>query len=168
MGPAPPVLPAWSGRIGVVVARFHGDVTSALLQGALDALHAANLRDEDIEIVHVPGAFEIPVAARALVERRLVRAVVCLGCVIRGQTPHFDYISSACALGVMNVATDTGVPMAFGVLTTNTIEEAEARSEAGDGNKGREAAQAALEMAGTLGGLKRGRPHPGPRGRRRP
>ena len=102
---------------------------------------------DGVEVLRVPGAFEIPIAAQRVAETGKVSAVVCLGCLIRGATPHFDYIASACAHGITAAAAATGVPMAFGVLTTNSVEEAVERAADGEGNKGREAALAALEMA---------------------
>jgi 6,7-dimethyl-8-ribityllumazine synthase len=132
------------------VSRFNDDITGLLLSGAMSRLQEAGLRDPDIEVVHVPGAFEIPVAAQAMAASLRVRAIVCLGCVIRGETPHFEYISSACAHGIVDAALGTGVPMAFGVLTTNTLEEAAARAAPGPSNKGREAADAAIAMAGVV------------------
>ena len=142
-------------RIGVVVSRFHDDITGQLLHGALRTLRRAGVRDGAIEVVHVPGAFEIPLAAQALASSGRVGAIICLGCVIRGETPHFEYISSACAHGIIDAAARTGVPMSFGVLTTNTVDEATARAGDGPENKGEEAAHAALDMAALVLGLKR-------------
>lgn len=134
-------------RIAVVVSRFNDFVTERLLQGALAALAEAGVDRADVEVLDVPGAFEVPMAAQRVAETGRVQAVVCLGCLIRGGTPHFDYIAAACAHGIMAAAAATGVPMAFGVLTTNSIEEAVERAAPGDANKGREAATAALAMA---------------------
>lgn len=134
-------------RIAVVVARFHDFVTERLLNGALDALQEAGIDRADVEVLHVPGAFEIPIAAQRVAETGRVQAVVCLGCLIRGGTPHFEYIASACAHGITAAAAATGIPMAFGVLTTNSVEEAVERAAPGDANKGREAASAAIAMA---------------------
>src|SRR5205085_3048345 len=106
-----------------------------------------------VQVFEVPGAFEVPQAARAAAESGRFDAVVCLGCVVRGETPHFDYISSAVAHGIMTAAGDTGVPMAFGVLTTDTLNQAQARAGEGEDNKGREAAAAAIEMATLYRGL---------------
>jgi len=142
-------------RIAIVVSRFNDFVTDRLLAGAQEALRERGVAESDIEVLHVPGAFEVPIAAQRVAETGRVAAVVCLGCLIRGATPHFEYIASACAHGITAAAAATGVPMAFGVLTTNSAEEALERAAPGDGNKGREAALAALEMAtlfGTLGG----------------
>jgi 6,7-dimethyl-8-ribityllumazine synthase len=137
-------------RVAIVVARFNDFVTERLLAGARAALADAGLSDTDVEVLWVPGAFEIPLAAEAVAATGRVSAVVCLGCLIKGATPHFEYISSACAHGIMAAASKTRVPMAFGVLTTNSAEEALERAVEGPGNKGREAADAALEMARLL------------------
>jgi 6,7-dimethyl-8-ribityllumazine synthase len=134
-------------RVAIVVARFNDFVTERLLEGAHQALTEQQIGDGDIEVLRVPGAFEIPIAAQRVAETGRVEAVICLGCLIRGATPHFEYIASACAHGITAAASATGVPMAFGVLTTNSVEEALERAVTGEGNKGREAALAALEMA---------------------
>jgi 6,7-dimethyl-8-ribityllumazine synthase len=134
-------------RIAIVVSRFNDFVTDRLLAGAQEALREQGIADADVEVLRVPGAFEVPIAAQRVAETGRVAAVVCLGCLIRGATPHFDYIASACAHGITAAAAATGIPMAFGVLTTNSAEEALERAAAGDANKGREAAFAALEMA---------------------
>jgi 6,7-dimethyl-8-ribityllumazine synthase len=140
-------------RIAIVVSRFNDEVTERLLGAAQEVLREHGVASGDIELLRVPGAFEIPIAAQRIAETGRVAAVICLGCVIRGDTPHFEYISSACAHGITAAASATGIPMSFGVLTTNTEEEADARAGAGDANKGREAALAALEMARLLEGL---------------
>jgi len=134
-------------RIAIVVARFNDFITERLLEGATVALADAGVSGESVEVVRVPGAFEIPMAAQRIAETGQVEAVICLGCLIRGATPHFEYIASACAHGITAAAASTGVPMAFGVLTTNSAEEALERVAPGPGHKGREAADAALEMA---------------------
>ncbi len=134
-------------RIGIVVARFNDFVTDRLLAGAEQALREHGIADADVEVVRVPGAFEVPIAAQRLAETGRVAAVVCLGCLIRGATPHFEYIASACAHGITAAAAATGVPMTFGVLTTTSVEEALERAAPGEANKGREAALAALDMA---------------------
>jgi 6,7-dimethyl-8-ribityllumazine synthase len=144
-------------RIAVVVSRFNDFVTERLLGGALEALTEHGVAGDAVDVMRVPGAFEIPIAAQRLAETGRVSAVVCLGCLIRGATPHFEYIASACAHGITAAAAATGVPMAFGVLTTNSVEEALERAKSGDGNKGREAALAAIEMARTFAAL--GDPH---------
>jgi 6,7-dimethyl-8-ribityllumazine synthase len=134
-------------RVAVVVSRFNDFVTERLLDGAREALAEAGISGGDLEVWHVPGAFEIPMAAQRIAETGKIQAVVCLGCLIRGETPHFEYIASACAHGITAAAASTGVPMAFGVLTTNSAEEALERAAPGPANKGREAAEAALTMA---------------------
>ncbi len=140
-------------RVAIVVARFNDFVTTRLLAGAREALAAAGLGDDAIDVVWVPGAFEVPAAAQRVALTRGVAAVVCLGCVIRGGTPHFDYICSAAAHGVTHAASVTGVPMAFGILTTDSVEQAVERAAAGPSNKGYEAASAALEMASVFRAL---------------
>jgi 6,7-dimethyl-8-ribityllumazine synthase len=148
-------------RFAIVVARFNEEVTSGLLSGARAALIEAGVGDDDVTLVHVPGAFEIPVAALRLAESGRFDAVICLGCLIKGDTMHFEYIAEAVSHGIMTVSVTSGVPVAFGVLTTMTDEQALLRSAAGDGNKGRESALAAIEMA-TL--FKRLGAEPVPRG----
>lgn len=145
--PPAPLADASRLRIGIIVARFNAFVTDRLRDGAVAALREAGTAESAIEIFSVPGAFEIPQAARAVAETGRFDAIVCLGCLIRGETPHFEYIASAAAHGITAAAADTGVPMAFGVLTTNTREQAVERAGAGPDNKGREAAAAAIEMA---------------------
>ena len=137
-------------RIGIVVARFNDFITERLLTGAQDTIRDAGVPAEDVVLLRVPGAFEIPIAAQRLAETSRVDAVVCLGCLIRGATPHFEYIASACAHGITAAAAATGVPMTFGVLTTNSVEEALERAAPGDANKGREAALAAIDLIRTL------------------
>ena len=133
-------------RVGVVVSTYNDFVTDRLRSGAVEALRAGGVADDAIVIVTVPGAFEIPQAAHRLSAAGGVDAVVCLGCVIRGETPHFDFIASAVANGITTAAIASGRPITFGVLTTNSAEEALARAGAGAANKGWEAAGAALEM----------------------
>jgi 6,7-dimethyl-8-ribityllumazine synthase len=128
--------------VGVVVSRFNGNVTTQLLDGALAELSAAGVRQEAITIMVVPGAFELPLAATALAKTRRFACIVALGCVIRGDTPHFDYVSSEAASGLQLAALETGVPVSFGVLTLDRVEQAEPRI-----GKGAEAVRSALEMA---------------------
>jgi 6,7-dimethyl-8-ribityllumazine synthase len=137
-------------RFAVVVARFNDFVTDRLESGALAALKAAGVSADDISIIRVPGAFEIPFAARQAAQQGRFAAVICLGCLIRGATAHFEYIAGAASQGIMDASLLTGVPMTFGVLTTNSSEEALERAVPGPANKGWEAAMAAVEMA-TLG-----------------
>ena len=142
-------------RFAIVVSKFNDFVTDRLQAAALESLVAAGVALEDITIVRVPGAFEIPLAAQHAAEGGSYDAVVCLGCIIRGETPHFEFIASAVAHGLTTAAGATGVPMTFGVLTTNSAEEALARAGEGPENKGREAATAALQMAQVIAELRR-------------
>jgi 6,7-dimethyl-8-ribityllumazine synthase len=142
-------------RFAIVVSKYHDFVTDRLKAGALAALEAAGVAASDVTVVRVPGAFEIPIAAQHAAETGCFDAIVCLGCVIRGETPHFDYICSAVAHALTDGAAATGIPMAFGVLTTNSVEEALARAGDGPSNKGREAAVAAIEMADVVAQLTR-------------
>ncbi len=142
-------------RFAVVVSKYNDFVTDRLQTGALSALAAAGVASGDITVVRVPGAFEIPLAAQHAAESGRYDAIVCLGCLIRGETPHFEYISSAVSQGLTTAAAATGVPMSFGVLTTNSVEEALARAGDGSGNKGHEAAVAAIEMAEVVAQLTR-------------
>jgi 6,7-dimethyl-8-ribityllumazine synthase len=142
-------------RFALVVSKYNDFVTDRLQAGALAALAAAGVASDDITVVRVPGAFEIPLAAQHAAESGRFDAVVCLGCLIRGETPHFEFISSAVAHGLTTAAAATGVPMAFGVLTTHSVEEALARAGDGAGNKGHEAAVAAVEMAEVVAQLTR-------------
>lgn len=141
---------AAGSRIAVVVSRFNEEITSGLLAGAREALAEAGVRDDDVTVVHVPGAYEIPLTAMRLAESGTFDAVVTLGCLIKGDTMHFEYIAEATAHGIMDVSLATAVPVAFGVLTVMTDAQAEARAAAGPGNKGREAALAAIEMVTLL------------------
>ena len=147
-------------RFAVVVSKYNDFVTDRLQAGALAALSAAGADAADVTVVRVPGAFEIPLAAQHAGESGRFDAIVCLGCLIRGETPHFEYIASAVSHGLTEAAAATGIPMAFGVLTTNSMEEALARAGEGSGNKGREAAVAAIEMAEVIAQLAR---QPAPR-----
>ena len=134
-------------RFAIIAARFNDFVTERLVAGAVDALKAAEVAAEDVTVLRVPGSFEIPLAARRAAAMGRFHAVICLGCLIRGATPHFDFIAQAVSHGLTSAAAETGVPMAFGVLTTNSAEEALERAQPGPTNKGWEAAQAAVEMA---------------------
>ena len=134
-------------RFALVVSTYNDFVTDRLLAGALAALTETGAGDADITVVRVPGAFEIPIAAQLAAASGAFDAVVCLGCIVRGETPHFEYLASAVSQGLTAAAAATGLPMTFGVLTTNSIEEAIARAGEGSSNKGREAAAAAVEMA---------------------
>jgi 6,7-dimethyl-8-ribityllumazine synthase len=134
-------------RFAIVVSRFNEAITRGLLQGARERLAEASVTEQDVRVIDVPGAFEIPMAAQRLGESGEYDAIICLGCLIKGETMHFEYIAEAASHGIMQAAAATGVPMAFGVLTTLTEEQAVERSRSGPANKGREAAAAALEMA---------------------
>jgi 6,7-dimethyl-8-ribityllumazine synthase len=137
-------------RFALVVSRFNEFVVEPLVRGAVDALRRHGATEKQIEIVRVPGAFDIPVAARKLAQSRRYEALVALGAVIRGQTPHFDYVAGECASGLARIALESGVPIGFGVLTTDTVEQAVDRAGGKAGNKGTDAALAALEMANLL------------------
>jgi len=142
-------------RFGVVASRFNDDIVAGLLDGALDCLARHGARDEDIAVYRVPGAFEIPTLARVLAGQH--DALITLGCLLRGDTPHFDFISAQVTNELSRVSVETQSPIAFGVITCNTIEQAVARSSPGSGNKGWEAALAAIEMANLLKGIQHGR-----------
>jgi 6,7-dimethyl-8-ribityllumazine synthase len=140
-------------RIAIVAARFNDLVVSSLLQGATRAWLEHGGEPADLAIVRVPGAFELPVTARKLAGSGRFDAVVALGCVIRGDTPHFEYVAGECAHGLQLASLETGVPVAFGVLTVETLEQALERAATAAGNKGGEAMESALEMAGVLARL---------------
>jgi 6,7-dimethyl-8-ribityllumazine synthase len=137
-------------RIAVVVARFHEQVTAKLLEGALESLRAQGVDDEAIDVAWVPGAFEIPLVAKRMATTGVYDAVICLGAVIRGETAHFDLVAGEAARGVADVARETGIPVIFEVLATETLAQAEARAGGDHGNKGWDAGRAALEMADLL------------------
>jgi 6,7-dimethyl-8-ribityllumazine synthase len=140
-------------RFALVVSKYHDFITDRLQAGALAALSAAGVPSSEVTVIRVPGAFEIPIAAQHAAETGRFEAIVCLGCVVRGETPHFEYICSAVAHGLTTGAAMTGVPMTFGVLTTNSIEEALARAGDGPNNKGYEAAAAAIQVADVVAQL---------------
>ena len=137
-------------RIAIVASRFNDFIVASLLKGALEAWSERGGAAEDVTVARVPGAFELPVAARKLGATRRYDALVALGCVIRGDTPHFDYVAGECARGLQLVSLETGVPVAFGVLTVNTVEQALERAATTGANKGAEAMHTALEMAGLM------------------
>jgi len=141
-------------RFGIVISKFNRKVTAKLLEGALKSLRKHGVKDEDIEIAEVPGAFEIPLTARRLAQSHAFHAVICLGAVIRGETPHFEYISQAVSQGLLQVMLDTGIPISFGVLTTDTEKQAMQRADLKRFNRGGDAAKTALEMVGLLKELK--------------
>ena len=137
-------------KFGIIVGRFNEFIGGKLLSGAIDGLKRHGVEDTDIEVAWVPGAFEIPLVAKKMAKAGKYDAVLCLGAVIRGATPHFDYVSSEVSKGVANVGLETGVPVIFGVLTTDTIEQAIERAGTKAGNKGYDAAVTAIEMANLL------------------
>lgn len=137
-------------KFGIVTSRFNDLISGKLLEGAMDGLKRHGASDGDIEVAWVPGAFEIPVVAKKMAESKRYDAVICLGAVIRGSTPHFDYIASEVSKGVAQVGMATGVPTIFGVITTDTIEQAIERAGTKAGNKGFAAAESAIEMANLL------------------
>jgi len=137
-------------RIGIVVSRFNQSITDRLLEGALEALKITGVSSSKITVVSVPGAFEIPAVAKRLSETNKPDAIVCLGAVIRGETEHFTYVCKATQEGVTAVSLQTGLPITFGVLTTENLEQALARSAVGDANKGYEVARDAVELANTF------------------
>lgn len=134
-------------KFGIVVSRFNDFITVKLLDGALDVLRRHDVADDDIDIAWVTGAFEMPLIAKKLAESKKYDAVICLGAIIRGATPHFDYVANEVSKGVAQVAMQTGVPTLFGVITTDTIEQAIERAGTKAGNKGADVAVAAIEMA---------------------
>ena len=134
-------------RVAIVASRFNETIVKRLVEGALDCLRRHGVADDDISVAWVPGAFEIPLAARRLAGSGDLDAVVCLGVVIRGETPHFDFVAGGAAQGVATASVETGVPLSFGVLTTETAEQAADRAGGKMGNKGFDAALAAIEMA---------------------
>ena len=137
-------------KFALVVSRFNSFITERLLEGALDSLRRKGVRDQDLTVVRVPGSWEIPLTAKKLVQARGHDAVICLGAVIRGSTPHFDYVAAEVSKGVAQVALDSGVPVTFGILTTDTLEQAIERAGSKAGNKGYAAAEAAIEMVNLL------------------
>jgi 6,7-dimethyl-8-ribityllumazine synthase len=140
-------LTAQGIHFGIIVSRFNDFITDRLLSGALDALLRHGAAENDIEVIKVPGSFEIPYAALKVAQKKKHDAIICLGAVIRGDTPHFEYISAEVTKGIAKVSLDTGVPVIFGVLTTENIEQAIERAGTKAGNKGWQAALSAIEMA---------------------
>ncbi|HTS64565.1 MAG TPA: 6,7-dimethyl-8-ribityllumazine synthase [Candidatus Acidoferrales bacterium] len=143
-------LTAGGLRFAIVVSRFNSFITERLLAGAMDALTRAGAAADLIDVIKVPGSWEVPLVAGEVARQHRYDAVICLSAVIRGETPHFDYVAAEAAKGVAHVAAETGVPVAFGVLTTNTLEQAIDRAGAKGGNKGFDAAMTAIEMANLL------------------
>jgi 6,7-dimethyl-8-ribityllumazine synthase len=148
-------LDAKEKKFAVVVSRFNDFITDKLVGGAVDALVRSGAADNDIDIIKVPGAFEIPLVARNVAAKKRHQAVICLGAVIRGSTPHFDYVSAEVSKGVAVASLETGVPIIFGVLTTDNLEQAIERAGSKAGNKGWDAAVAAIEMANLMGSLEK-------------
>ena len=140
-------------RVALVASRFHEGITSRLVRGALDALLHHGVRASDIEVSHVPGAFELPAACRKVIEKGEVEGVIAIGCIIRGETPHFDYVASAATRGLGDLAATARLPLAFGVLTTESVAQALARAGPGETNKGFECALSVLEMANLFSDL---------------
>ena len=141
-------------RVGIVAGRFNDFVSNNLVDGTRARLVAMGVADDDVDLAWVAGAFEVPLAARAMAESGRYDAVVCLGAVIRGETPHFDYVAGEAASGIMRAGHDTGVPVVFGVLTTDTVEQAMERADVDRGDKGADCADAAVEMARLLDALR--------------
>ena len=144
-------LAADNYRFGIVVSRFNSFISERLLDGAIDALVRHGADDQQITVMKVPGAFEVPLAAKQMAASGRFDALLCLGAVIRGGTPHFEYVSSEVTKGVAMVSLESGIPVAFGVLTTDTVEQAIERAGTKAGNKGAEAAMSAIEMVNLLG-----------------
>ena len=143
-------------KLAIIVARFNSFITERLLEGAIDAFVRTGGDKENLQIVRVPGSWEMPVVAAELARQKRSDAIVCLGAVIRGETPHFDYVAGNAASGLAGIPVETGVPIAFGVLTTNTVEQAVDRAGAKSGNKGFDAVMTAIEMASLLKALRGG------------
>ena len=137
-------------KFGIVISRFNDFITSKLFEGAKDALLRHGAKEDDIDVVKVPGSFEIPIVAKKMALKQMYNAIICLGTVIRGATPHFEYISAEVSKGIASASMDTGVPIAFGVITCDTIEQAVERAGTKSGNKGWDAAITAIEMAQLL------------------
>jgi 6,7-dimethyl-8-ribityllumazine synthase len=137
-------------RFGIVVSRFNSFISERLLEGAMDALRRSGAEDEDCSVVRVPGAFEIPLAAKKMVKTGRFDALICLGCVIRGATPHYAYIATEVTKGIASLSLENDIPIAFGVLTTETLEQAIERAGTKVGNKGFDAALSAIEMTNLL------------------
>ncbi len=137
-------------RFAVIVSRFNSFITERLYQGAMDALTRSGANPDMVDLIRVPGSWEVPLVAVEVARQHRYDAVVCLACVIRGETPHFDYVAAEAAKGIAHASSETGVPVAFGVLTTNTLEQAIDRAGAKGGNKGFDAAMTAIEMANLL------------------
>ncbi|MFP4459313.1 MAG: 6,7-dimethyl-8-ribityllumazine synthase [Candidatus Zixiibacteriota bacterium] len=134
-------------KVGIIISRFNDFITSRLQGGAIDGLSRHGVNDDNIDIVRVPGAFEIPMMAKRLVETGKYDGIICLGAIIRGETPHFDYVAAECSKGIANIALSADIPVIYGVLTTDTVEQATDRAGAKSGNRGFDAAMSLIEMA---------------------
>lgn len=134
-------------KFGIIVSRFNDFITSRLLDGALDALIRHGADEKDIEIIKVPGSFEIPMVAKRMANKGAYNAIICLGTVIRGATPHFEYVAAEVSKGIATASMETGIPISFGIITSDTIEQAIERAGSKSGNKGWDAAMTAIEMA---------------------
>ena len=143
-------IQAGDAKFAIIACRFNGEIVNRLLQGATDTLRNNGVAEQSIDTIHVPGAFELPLTALQLAKTKKYASVIALGCVIRGDTPHFDYVAGECARGIMDVGLKTGIPVVFGVLTTDTLEQANLRSQLNGDNKGVDAALCALEMKNTV------------------
>ena len=141
-------------RFAIVAARFNSAIVNNLLSGALSTLHENGVSENNIDTIYVPGAFELPLAAKNLVDTKKYAAVITLGCVIRGDTPHFDFVAGECARGIMNVNLESSVPVIFGVLTTDNDEQAHKRSQINGENKGIDCALCALEMSNVINSIR--------------
>jgi 6,7-dimethyl-8-ribityllumazine synthase len=141
-------------RFAIIVSRFNSFITERLLEGALDGIQRSGGNLADVDIIRIPGAWEFPITVRAVAALKKHDAILCLGAVIKGDTPHFDYVAGQAASGIAAASVDTGIPIAFGVLTTNTVEQAIDRAGAKSGNKGFDAAMTGIEMANLLRGLR--------------
>ena len=148
-------LSASDYKFAIIVSRFNESIGKRLLNGAIDCLKKHGCKDKNIDIINVPGAFEIPLAADKAAEKNKYNSIICLGAVIRGETPHFEYVSTAVSSGVLQVGLKHGLPVIFGVLTTDNLKQAKERSGEKTGNKGWEAALAAIEMADLVANLKK-------------
>ncbi len=148
-------LSSGNNRFAIVAARFNSNIVNNLLTGTIDTLKKHGVVEKDIEVFYVPGAFELPLAAMHLVDAEEHAAIITLGCVIQGDTPHFDFVAGECARGVMDVSLSTGIPVIFGVLTTNTLEQAQLRSQLDGENKGVDCALCALEMCNVIKSIRK-------------
>lgn len=143
-------LTAGNSKFAIVAARFNSNIVNNLLQKCVDTLQANNVSEDNIDVIYVPGAYELPLIAKHLVNKSKYAAIITLGCVIRGDTPHFDFVAGECARGIMNINLETEIPVIFGVLTTDNAQQAELRSQLDGENKGIDCALCALEMTNVI------------------